>query len=317
MHYIWFIKTHTMAKGQIALKRLSEDEARDLFEALRWENGVVCPPCGNCDQARITNLEGKSTRPGVCKCKECRKPFTVTVGTVMERSKIALRDWAYVFVAVCASKKGISALQISRELGVQYKTTFFMCHRVRHAMQGEAMQPLQKGVVDVYETFVGGKPHNPGQEKPKMPVVALVEKGGRARPKVVLDVTKATLHKHILINVEKSATIMTDEWKGYGGIGKHFEGGHKTVNHSAREYATPQGISSNEVESYFANLKRGIYGVFHHVCSKHLQKYVDEFDFRWSNREVSDTERTFRAIAQSGGKRLTYRQAEGGLLQAK
>lgn len=303
-----------MAKGQIHLKRLTEDEARELFEGLRWENGVVCPHCGNCDQARITKLEGKSTRPGVRKCKDCRKPFTVTVGTVMERTRIPLRDWAYVFAAICASKKGISALQISRELGCQYKTAFFMCHRVRHAMQGEAMQPLLSGVVSVDETFVGGRPRNPGQEKPKMPVVALVEKGGRARGRVVLDVTKATLHKHILTNVDKSATIMSDEWIGYKGIGQHFEGGHQTVNHSAREYATPQGISSNEVESYFANLKRGIYGVFHHVSSKHLQKYVDEFDFRWSNRDVSDTERTFRAIAQTGGKRLTYRKVAEGRL---
>ena len=299
-----------MSKGQVHLKRLTEEQARELFEGLRWVNGIYCPHCANADATRITKLEGKSTRDGVYKCKECRKPFTVTVGTVMERSKVALKDWAYVFAAICASKKGISALQISRELGCQYKTAYFMCHRVRYAMKGDAFQPLLKGVVSVDETYVGGKPRNPGQSKPKMPVVTLVEKGGRARSKVTLDVTAKTLRKHMLANIDKSATIMTDELATYKGIGKSFAA-HHTVNHSAGEYVGPGGISSNEVESYFANLKRGIYGIFHHVSSKHLQSYVDEFDFRWSNRHISDTERTFAAISQVSGKRLMYRKAQG------
>lgn len=299
-----------MARGQVSLKRLSEDEARELLEGLRWANGKACPHCGNCDQERITKLEGKSTRPGVYKCKECRKPFTVTVGTIMERSKVALRDWVYVFAAMCASKKGISAHQIMREIGCQYKTAWFMCHRVRLAMRTEAMGKLM-GTVSVDETYVGGKPRNPGQAKPRVPVVTLVEKDGRVRSKVMPNVTAANLRKHMTENIDQSATIMTDELPVYRKLAKPFAG-HKSVNHSEREYVGKDGATSNEVESYFANLKRGIYGVFHHVSSQHLQRFVDEFDFRWSNREASDTERTFQALRQVDGKRLTYRKPVSG-----
>lgn len=295
-----------MAKGQVQLKRLSEDEARELLEGLRWANGKACPHCGNCDQERITKLAGKSTRPGVYKCRDCRKPFTVTVGTVMERSRVALRDWVYVFAAICASKKGISAHQISREIGCQYKTAWFLCHRVRLAMRTEAMGKLM-GTVSVDETYVGGKPRNPGESKPKMPVVALVEKGGRVRSRVTTDVTASNLRKFMVENIDASATIMTDEAPMYKTTGKAFAA-HKRVNHSEREYVGKDGATSNEVESYFANLKRGIYGTFHHVSPQHLQRFVDEFDFRWSNRDVSDTERTFIAIAQADGKRLMYRK---------
>lgn len=244
------------------------------------------------------------------KCKDCRKPFTVTVGTVMESSKIALRDWVYVFAAVCASKKGISALQISRELGCQYKTAWFMCHRVRMAMRTEAMGKLT-GTVTVDETYVGGKPRNPGEVKPKMPVVTLVEKGGRARSRVTTDVNIKTLRSFMELNIDSAATIQTDEHKAYRKAAKSFAA-HKTVNHGRRQYVAQDGTNSNEVEAYFSLLKRGIYGTFHHVSPQHLQRFVDEFDFRWSNREVSDTERTFIAIAQAGGKRLLYRKPAQG-----
>lgn len=299
-----------MARGQVSLKRLSEQEARELLEGLRWPNGPFCPHCGNADSTRITKLEGKSTRAGVHKCKECRKPFTVTVGTIMERSKVALRDWVYVFAAMCASKKGISAHQISRELGCQYKTAWFMAHRVRLAMRTAAMGKLM-GEVSVDETYVGGKPRNPGQGKPKVPVVSLVEKGGRVRSKVTPNVTAANLRKHLTENIDKGATIVTDDALVYRNVTKPFKA-HKAVNHTEREYVGKDGATSNTVESYFATLKRGIYGTYHHVSSQHLQRFVDEFDFRWNNRDASDTERTFRAIAQADGKRLTYRKTAGG-----
>jgi transposase-like protein len=305
-----------MAKGQIQLKRLTETEARELLEGLRWANGKVCPHCGNCDQERIVTLgqnKNSSVRPGLYRCKECRKQFTVTVGTVMERSKVPLRDWVYVFAAICASKKGISAHQVSRELGCQYKTAWFMCHRVRLAMRTEAMGKLM-GTVSVDETYVGGKPRNPGENKPKLPVVALVEKGGRARSRVTTDVKASTLRKFMVANIDRSATIMTDEFKGYASIGKSFAR-HDKVNHSQRQFVGNGGATSNEVESYFATQKRGIYGTFHHVSPQHLQRFVDEFDFRWSNREMSDTERTFVALSQTGGKRLMYRQSAAEVKQ--
>lgn len=297
-----------MARGQVQLKRLTEEEARELLEGLRWANGKACPHCGNVDQKRITGLKanaGSNVRPGLYRCMECRKQFTVTVGTVMERSKVALRDWVYVFAAVCASKKGISAHQISRELGCQYKTAWFLSHRVRLAMRTEGMGKLM-GTVNVDETYVGGKPRNPGEVKAKTPVLTLVEKGGRARS-VVTEVTAVNLRRHMVENIDKSAVIMTDELPVYRNLAKPFAG-HLTVNHSKREFVGANGASSNEVEAYFSLLKRGIYGTFHHVSPQHLQRFVDEFDFRWSNREVSDTERTYRAMAQSGGKRLMYRK---------
>jgi transposase-like protein len=301
-----------MAKGQVSLKRLTEEEARELLEGLRWANGKVCPHCGNCDQERIAVLkanEASEVRPGLYRCKECRKQFTVTVGTVMERSKVALRDWVYVFAAICASKKGISAHQVSRELGVQYKTAWFMCHRVRLAMRSDEMGKLM-GTVSVDETYVGGKPRNPGEVTVKTPVVALVEKGGRARGRVTPDVTAVNLRKHMLENIDLSATVMTDELSMYRNLAKPFAG-HHTVNHSRREYVGKNGATSNEVEAYFSLLKRGIYGTFHHVSPEHLQRFVDEFDFRWSNRSLSDTERTYLALAQVGGKRLMYRRQAG------
>lgn len=305
-----------MAKGQVSLKRLSEEEARELLEGLRWANGKVCPHCGNADQQRITSLKaGGHVRAGLYRCMECRKQFTVTVGSVMERSKVALRDWVYVFSAVCASKKGISAHQISRELGCQYKTAWFLCHRVRLALRSNDMQKLA-GTVTVDETYVGGKPRNPGQAKAKMPVVTLVEKGGRARSRVTTDVNIKSLRSFMELNIDKGATIQTDEHKAYRKAAKSFAA-HKKSNHGARKWVNEDGSNSNEVEAYFSLLKRGIYGTFHHVSPQHLQRFVDEFDFRWSNRELNDTERTFQAIAQSSGKRLMYREAKGVDWQAK
>lgn len=296
-----------MSKGQVALKRLSEDEAREVVEGLRWANGRVCPHCGNVDQERIVPLKAtKTVRPGLYRCMECREQFTVTVGTIFERSKIKLRDWVYAFAAMCASKKGISAHQLHREIGVTYKTAWFMCHRIRLAMRSIDTTKLT-GIVTADETIVGGKPRNPGEAKPKMAVITLVEKDGRARSRATTSVTARNLRKHLTENIAPDATLRTDELPMYRAIGKGFAK-HESVRHSTREYVGKDGQHSNDAESYFALLKRGIYGTFHHVSPQHLQRYAEEFDFRWSNKDVSDTERTFRAIAQTGGKRLTYRK---------
>ncbi len=312
----------TQDKERAALCRMSEDEARAFLEGIRWPNGPVCPHCGS---QNIKRLEGKATRPGVFKCREkgCRKQSTVTVGTIFQGSKIALRDWVYAFASMCASKKGISALQLQRELGLQYRSAWFLAHRVRWAMRQEPLRGMLRGVVECDETWVGGKPRkhykryerrmakaegNPIPKTTKTPVLALVERGGRVHSRAVTEVTAPRLKSAIRELVDPDATVMTDENRAYQGIGAEFAGGHKTVNHSEKEYFRhADGAGINEAESYFALLKRGVYGTFHNVSKTHLQRYCDEFDFRWNHRDISDFERTKAAIKMADGKRLTYR----------
>ncbi|HEY3296226.1 MAG TPA: IS1595 family transposase [bacterium] len=284
--------------------RLTEEEARQHIENLYWPDGPVCPHCGNKD--KIYTLTGKAHREGLYKCAACRKQFTVTVGTVMHRSHLTCKEWLIVFHLMTSSKKGMSALQIKRELGkTSYQSAWFLCHRIRAAM--ELMGVLQ-GTVEVDETYVGGKKTgrwSQGRSEKKTPVLAMIERDGRAYSRKIPDATKDTLHRAIKETVLPDSRIMTDEWKSYGGIGKHFEGGHQTVCHSRGEYARGD-VNTNSAEAYFALLKRGVHGTFHHVSKKHLGRYCHEFSFRWSFRKVTDAERCDSVIANMGGKRLTY-----------
>lgn len=295
------------------LSALTEDQAREYIEAIRWPEGRACPHCG--EVSNSTKLQGKSTRPGVykCKAKACRKQFTVKVGTILEDSHISYRHWVMAFHLLCASKKGMSAHQIHRQIGCTYKTAWFLCHRIRHAM--EQGSGLLSRTIEADETFVGGKPRNPQKHKPghgrkrtKTPVAVLVERGGRARAKVVKRVTAKNLKAHMKANVDIQASrLMTDEFKSYIVIGRQFQS-HGVVKHKSGQYVTDNGDThSNTAESYFALLKRGVYGVFHHVSDQHLQKYCDEFSFRWDHRKVSDSKRRDAAIQGIEGKRLTYR----------
>ena len=267
------------------LSRISEDEARTMLENIRWANGPMCPHCGNLN---VIELSGSSTRPGVKKCRDCRRQFTVTVGTIFESSHIPLRNWVYAFGRMCASKKGISALQLQRELGITYKTAWFMSHRIRCTMQDTTVVGTKlSGTVEVDETYVGGKPRYKGQSKrgrgtKKTPVLALIERNGNARTHVICNVTSNTLKNSIRKHIDSSARIMTDDNPSYRGIGAEFEGGHEAVKHSVKEYARKDGANINTAESYFAIMKRGIYGTFHHVSTRHLPRYCDEFDFRWN-----------------------------------
>lgn len=290
------------------LSRITEDEARMMLENIRWPNGVVCP---HCNSFNTITLSGRSTRPGVKKCRDCRRQFTVTVGTIFEGSHISLRNWVYAFGRMCASKKGISALQLQRELGTTYKTAWFICHRIRYAMKDTNTGAKLMGTVEVDETYVGGKPRYKGHSKrgrgtKKTPVLALIERKGRARTRVICNVTSNTLKGSIRQHVDSNAKIMTDDNPSYNGIGAEFSSGHESVNHSAKEYARKDGANINTAESYFAIMKRGIYGTFHHVSKEHLQRYCNEFDFRWNHRKINDGERTIAALAMTEGKRLTY-----------
>jgi transposase-like protein len=296
----------------------NEDAAREHLEVIRWPNGPFCSHCG--ESERVTRLHGKTTRPGLFQCNSCREHFTVTVGSVMERSHIPLTKWVLAFHLMAASKKGISAHQLHRMLGIQYKSAWFMAMRIRESMR--ALSPTEDGplggkneVVEVDETYVGGKARNQkGKVPPKEAVVSLVEREGRVSSHHVQEVTAKTLRPILVSHIDRKSYLMTDESLVYPTVGKEFSG-HGTVNHSIEEYVRTGGFHhTNTVESYFAILKRGIIGTYHHVSQYHLKRYLGEFDFRYNQRialGIDDTQRARRAIEGAGGKRLTYRQPNG------
>jgi transposase-like protein len=319
------------------VSKLSEEEARKTFERIRWPNGVTCPHCGSLEAVELqwkqdkwrpeSELKSGKRRPhreGLYKCQGCDGQFSSTMNTILEDSHLPIRTWLMAFAILCSAKKGVSALQLQRQLEIgSYRTAWHLCHRIRHAMKQEPLKGLLAGTVEVDETYVGGKPRkrnkrpgalDPASERPqrtgrgtkKVAVVALVERGGRVRAKPVERVDAAHLQGAIREHVDRSSRLMTDEWKSYVGIGKEFAGGHERVNHSKGEYARGDA-STNEVEAYFALLKRGVMDSFHHVSKKHLGRYCDEFSFRWNNRKISDAERTVHAIELSEGCRLMYR----------
>ncbi len=286
------------------------NKAREHLEALHWPHGPVCPRCGTLD--RITKLAGKSTRPGVYKCNECAKPFSVTVGTIMEDSKIPLNKWLMAFALLNGSKKGFSAHQLHRSLGITYKSAWFMAHRIRLAMDEASEGPIggPDSVVEADETYVGGNQRNRATRtvKPKKAVVALVERDGRARSFHVANVNAKTLRPLLVTNIDRSSALMTDESPVYTGIGREFSY-HGKVNHSASQYVTTGGFKhSNTAENFFSIFKRGVIGTYHHMSEAHLGRYCAEFDFRYNTRLLSDTDRTAEEIKGARGKRLMYRQ---------
>lgn len=288
------------------------DKAREHLETLLWPDGPTCPHCGNADQDRITKLKGKSTRPGVHKCKECRKPFTVTVGTVMERSKIPLCKWVLAAQLMASSKKGMSALQLKRMLGVTYETAWFLFHRLRECAIDPKAGPIggSNKVVEADETYVGGKARNARKGKPvpkKHAVFSLVERDGEVRSFHVTNVNAKTLRPILTKTADRKSYLMTDDSVVYPKLGEEFAG-HGTVNHSAEEYVRGTFWYTNTVESYFALLKRGMMGSFHNVSEAHLYRYLAEFDFRHNTRKLSDAERTDELLRGSKGKRLMYQQ---------
>ena len=262
------------------------DKAREYLENLRWANGVTCPHCGS--SGSHYKLQGKATRPGVYKCVDCSDQFTVTVGTAFERSKIALNIWLQAVHLMCASKKGISAKQLERMLGVTYKTAWFMAHRIREAMKSESTGLLGSGggTVEADETYWGnshqskiGKLTGPvtgGSAKEK--VFALVERGGHVRSFHVQSITSKSLKAGMDKHVSKDANLMTDEVLFYKRLGKGYAS-HEAVKHSAKEYVRGNA-STNTIDGYFSIFKRGLIGTYHHVGEQHLQRYCTEFDFK-------------------------------------
>ena len=305
--------------SQLAKYFSDEDAARELLEEMRWgKDGAVCPHCGGADPYRLTPkaTSKKPGRKGLYKCKACRKQFTVTVKTVFEDSRIPLSKWLLAIHLLSSSKKGMSAHQLHRNLGISYKAAWFMAHRLRYAMSAGPLQSMMKGVVEVDETYIGGKRKGrrgrpgPGDDK-KVPVVALVERGGRVRAFPMMRVTSNNLREVIAKNIDrKKSVMMTDESNLYAGY-QAGEMPHYSVNHRRGEYVVPgTDIHTNTVEGFFGLLKRGINGTFHHVSKGHLNRYCDEFSFRYSHRHITDSERSKLLVAGAEGKRLTYKQPD-------
>jgi transposase-like protein len=297
--------------------------AADYLESLRWPNGPVCPHCGESERKPYP-LKSKTRK--LWKCANCRKQFTVTVGTIFEGSHIGLHKWLLAFYLLCSSKKGMSAHQLHRMLGVTYKSAWFMAHRIRYAMQQPAFKERLQGVVEVDETYIGGKvrrsnvkqykPLDPklpdkrlsktGRGSDKTPVVALVERGGMVRAERIANVTGKKLQGAVRRHVDPSARLMTDSFACYRSLKAEYAE-HETVNH-LDEFVRGE-VQTNTAENFFSILKRGIDGVYHHVSEAHLGRYLDEFTFRYNNRTasgVNDAERTRRALLGSEGKRLRY-----------
>jgi transposase-like protein len=292
------------------------DKAREWLEARVWASGRSCPHCGTVDHSTL--LKGKAHRPGVYQCLDCREQFTVTVGTVFERSKIPLSRWFAALFLMVASKKGVSAHQAHRMLGISYKSTWFMMHRLREAMRqgGLARMGGEGSIVEIDESYIGhraGTEPKPRWVRHKHAVLTLVERGGSARSFHIDDATKEEIVPIIRANIARESHLMTDEARRYQRLGKELAG-HGVVDHSREEYAyvdRHSTVSTNTVEGYYSIFKRGMKGVYQHCSEKHLHRYLAEFDFRYSNRSAfgcEDVERADRMALGIVGKRLTYRR---------
>jgi transposase-like protein len=303
----------------------NEAAARKHLESLLWPDGPFCPHCGNSDLTHIRKLRGESTRPGVYKCNECEKPFSVTVGTVFESSHVPLHKWVYATHLLTASKKGISSHQLSRMLGVTYKTAWFMGHRIREGMRPTSLTPLGGSgmTVEIDETTQGRLQGAPGQLPARKfggwahrnIVLTLVERGGSARSFHIEGTTLGQLLPIIRANVNRESAVMTDAASWYKYMNKDgMFASHDRVDHTRDEYVRREGdklITTNTVEGYYSIFKRGIKGVYQHCSEKHLHRYLSEFDFRYSNRialGVDDEARAEKALQGIQGKRLTYRR---------
>lgn len=298
-----------------------EDAARELLERMRWPDGPVCPHCGTREPYKLTWKPGTTMRKGLWKCraKTCRRQFTVTVKSVFESSHVPMTMWLQAIYLQCASKKGISALQLQRMFGLgSYKTAWFITHRLRHAMKMEPFATKLSGVVEADETYVGSRRRLRNGETPssrrlaKTPVMALVERGGRVRAMPMERVTIETLGEALREHVDPSAIVMTDEFVPYIKATKGFKK-HRTVNHGNREYVRygrTVDAYTNTVEGFFSLLKRGINGIYHHVGKGHLGKYVDEFSFKYDTRKMSDADRAQLLMSMAQGKRLLYAEPD-------
>ncbi len=297
-----------------------ESEAWKLIETIRWPNGPICPHCGHTEKhyflkpksGHRTTKAGNHSYRRVWKCASCRKQFSVLVGSIFEGTKIPISKWLLAIHMMCSGKNGVAAHELHRQLGITYKSAWFLAHRIRYAMARSPLADRLTGTIEADEAYLGGRGKRrgrPGADSPKTPVFSLVQRDGEVRSTVVANVTGATLGQILKENVDPSATLHTDEYAVYKQPGRGFAA-HQTVTHKKGEYVRGD-VTTNRVEGYFSQLKRSIDGTHHRVSREHLHRYLSEFDFRYNTRKVTDGERTTRMIQQSAGKRLTYERPNG------
>jgi transposase-like protein len=300
-----------------ALKNASVNEAQAVafLEKQRWGSDPACPRCGSVGVYAMTGRDGQRNKDYRWRCRDCKEMFTVRTGTPFEETRLPLRVWVYAIWKACSSKKGISALQLSREMEITHKSALFILRRIRHGL-GEVEKPkFTNTTIEVDEVFLGGKQRYKGNAinrkvPDKTPVVGIVERGGDVRFSVVERVTAENLSQFVAENADLTCRIMTDDFKSYKKVGKMFRGGHFTTKHTAGQYAIPgTDIHSNTIEGVFSLLRRGMMGTFHSVSRKHLPNYLNEFQFRWNTRKMDDGQRVARAIKQIDGKRIQYRES--------
>jgi transposase-like protein len=333
---------------KLSLKYLSanvhdETDAYQLLEELRWHGTPACPHCGHDKAYFLKPRNGVARSTGakhadggrtqsvrrVWKCAKCRKQFSVLTGTIFHGTKIPIQTWLMVMVQMSSAKNGISGREVERMHGLTPETAWYMLHRLREAMKRPPLVGLLSGTIVADETFIGGKPKNKRQQGRKRPgtgrgvaghpgaekaaVLALVDKEtGEVRSRVIPNVTGDTPRVALSEQVDTSAsTLHTDGWKGYVEVGKKFVGGHEYVDHGSHEYVRGN-VTTNQVENYFSQLKRSLDGTHHHVSREHLARYLAEFDYRYSTRKLSDSQRMQRMIDQTPGRRLSYEPLTAG-----
>lgn len=303
---------------------MNEAAAVSFLEAQRWGDAPACPRCGSADVYQMKGVDGARNQDYRWRCRDCAKVkgakpmFTVRTGTIFEETRLPLRVWVYAFWRACASKKGISALQLSREMEITHKSALFVLRRIRHGMGYDEQadgKKLLTGTVEVDETYVGGKPRYSGtgvkgRGTAKTPVLGMVQRDGDVRFRMLDRITGDRLASVIAANASITARLITDEMPSYNRVGRFFLGGHEVVTHSRKEYVRAgTDVHSNTVEGVFSLLKRGVMGTFHSVSKKHLPNYLNEFEFRHNTRKLDDGQRVAKAIRFVQGKRLEYRES--------
>jgi transposase-like protein len=299
-----------------ALRNAAVDESKAVafLEKQRWEGITTCPRCKSVRIYQMVGRDGQRNKDYRWRCRQCKKFFTVRTGTIFEESRLPLRIWVYAFWKACSSKKGISALQLSREMEITHKSALFVLRRVQHGL-GEKNLPKLTGTVEVDEVFIGGRPRYRGVSKrgrgtDKIPVAGIVQRDGDVRFQMLKRVSAKNLSKFIAEKADGSCRLITDDLNLYRVVGREFQGGHHVVRHRMGEYVRfGTDVHSNTIEGVFSLLRRGVMGSFHSVSRKHLPNYLNEFQFRWNTRKMDDGQRVQQAIKAVSGKRLEYRES--------